>query len=103
MVADNIKARAFFNKLYEILKQSHGESSLKKSSETLALAGIRIQEIVEKLTIRDWKRNTDIQNQMENAIEDYLMEHRKTLGIEINFDEIDEILKACLIVAKNNY
>ncbi len=103
MVADNVKARAFFNKLYEILKQSHGETALKKSSESLALAGMRIQEIVEKLTIRDWKRNTDIQNQMENAIEDYLMEHRKTLGIEINFDEIDEILKACLTVAKNNY
>ncbi|WP_262987126.1 hypothetical protein [Aequorivita vladivostokensis] len=40
---------------------------------------------------------------MENAIEDYLMEHRKDLGVSINFDEIDVILAKCLKVAKNNY
>tara|TARA_R100001230_G_C5675643_1_gene181242 strand:+ start:742 stop:864 length:123 start_codon:yes stop_codon:yes gene_type:complete len=40
---------------------------------------------------------------MENAIEDYLMENRKDLGVSINFDEIDVILAKCLKVAKNNY
>ena len=69
----------------------------------LAIAGIDITMIIEKLTIRDWKRNLDIQNKMENAIEDYLMEHRKDLGVSINFDEIDSILAKCLKVAKNNY
>ena len=40
---------------------------------------------------------------MENEIEDFLMEHRKDLGIEITFEEIDEILVHCLKIAKNNY
>ena len=49
------------------------------------------------------KRNLDVQRKMENEIEDFLMSHRKDLGIEINFDEIDEVLVGCLKIAKNNY
>ena len=72
-------------------------------SENLALAGNEISQIVEKLTIRDWKRNLDVQRNMENEIEDYLIDHRSTLGMELTFDEIDEILIKCLKIAKHNY
>ena len=64
---------------------------------------MQICSIVQELTIRDWKRNMDVQNRMENEIEDYLIDHRKTLGMEITFEEIDEILVKCLKVAKNNF
>lgn len=74
-----------------------------KSIESLAEAGIQISAIVKQLTIRDWKKNLDVHRKMENAIEDFLMGHRKDMGLEITFDEIDEILVRCLKVAKNNY
>jgi type I restriction enzyme R subunit len=102
-VKNNKEARAFFGVLAEVLKASHTTEQMHTVREPLGEAGIRINELVSKLTIRDWKRNLDVQRQMENAIEDFLMEHRKDLGVEITFEEIDEILVNCLKVAKNNY
>ena len=81
----------------------HSNEKIDSIRNNLANIGIEISKIVEKLTIRDWKRNLDIQKKMENGIEDYLIEHRNTLDIEITFDEIDEILKKCIKVAKSNY
>lgn len=103
ILEDKTEARAFYGALTDVLQSTHGREEVDKISEVLANAGIQISEIVKKLTIRDWKRNIDIQNKMENEMEDYLIEHRKALGLEITFDEIDDILAKCLKVAKNNY
>ena len=97
------EARAFFGALTDVLKASHGAEKITGISESLAQAGIQISNIVKGLTIRDWKKNLDVQRKMENVIEDFLMEHRKDMGIEITFEEIDEILVKCLKVSKNNY
>ena len=103
ILVDKTEARAFFGALSEVLSVTHGKDEIKSIKDQLAQAGIQIGSIVEKLTIRDWKRNIDVQNKMENKIEDYLIEHRKALGLEITFEEIDDILAKCLKVAKNNY
>lgn len=103
VVKQNREARAFFGALSEVLKKSRDSGQIDTNGESLGQAALRINEIVQKLTIRDWKRNLDVQRRMENEIEDFLMEHRKDLGIEITFDEIDEILTHCLKIAKNNY
>jgi len=100
-IKDQPEARAFFGALADVLKTAHELDSA--TSEQLAQAGIRISAIVSALTIRDWKGNLDVQRKIENDIEDFLMEHRKDLGIEVTFDEIDAILAKCLKVAKNNY
>jgi type I restriction enzyme R subunit len=102
-IRDKQEARAFFGALTEVLKSSHDKDKVQANKDSLAQAGIQISNLVENLTIRDWKRNLDVQRNMENAIEDFLIEHRKDMGIEITFDEIDEILVKCLKVAKNNY
>ena len=103
MLKDKPEARAVFGGISQVLKETHGKEKVEVISEQLAIAGIDITKIIEDLTIRDWKKNLDVQNRMENEIEDYLMEHRKDLGVEINFDDIDAILVKCLKVAKNNY
>lgn len=103
VVRKDPKARAFFGALSETLKTSHGEATVKDIRETLAQAGIDIAGIVDGLIIRDWKKNLDVQRKMENAIEDYLLEHRNDLGLDLTFDEIDAILTRSLKVAKNNY
>ncbi len=102
-IRDKQEARAFFGALTDVLKASHDMSKIEGIKESLAQAGIQISDIVKNLTIRDWKRNLDVQRKMENVIEDFLMSHRKDMGIEISFDEIDAILVKCLKVAKNNY
>lgn len=97
------QARAFYGALTEVLLESNNRGKMQTVLQSLANAGFEIKSIVERLTIRDWKRNIDIQNQMQNQIEDYLLEHRTDLGIEITFEQIDTILLKCLKVAKNNY
>lgn len=96
---ENSRARAFFGALAEVLKMN-GQGNIIKH---LANAGIDIAQIVENLTIRDWKRNLDVQKQMENEIEDYLIAHRNDWAISMTFDEMDEIIAKCLKIAKNNY
>lgn len=103
LVKDKPEARAIFGAISQVITNNHGKEKSTSISEKLAIAGIDITQIIERLTIRDWKKNLDIQNKMENEIEDYLMEHRKDLGVDINFNEIDAILVKCLKVAKNNY
>lgn len=103
VVKDRPEARAIFGAISQVISENHGKDISIGIQEKLAQAGIDITEIIEKLTIRDWKRNLDIQNKMENGIEDYLMAHRKDMGVDLNFEEIDLILAKCLKVAKNNY
>lgn len=97
------EARAFFGAVRDVLTKTHGKESTASISKLIAEAGNEINEIVERLTIRDWKKNIDIKRKMENEIEDFLIEHRNKLGFELTFDEIDEILNKCLKVAKHNY
>jgi len=85
------------------LNNKHGEQQVKQIANNLANTSVAISKIMEDLTIRYWKKNLDIQRQMENDLEDYLISHRKDLGLEITFDEIDSILEKCLKVAKNNF
>ena len=103
ILKDKPEARAIFGGISQVLTGTHGKMKVQEISERLATAGIDITKIIENLTIRDWKKNLDVQNKMENEIEDYLMGHRKDLGVEINFEDIDGILVKCLKVAKNNY
>jgi type I restriction enzyme, R subunit len=102
-IQDKPQARAFFGAIMEVLIKSHGKENVEQFIDSIAKAGIDISQIVADLTIRDWKRNLDVQRRMENDIEDYLMDHRKDLGVELTFDQIDEILIKCLKVAKNNF
>ncbi|MCZ4237998.1 hypothetical protein O4H25_14255, partial [Staphylococcus equorum] len=80
LVKDRPEARAIFGAITQVINERHGKEVTDGIQEKLAIAGIDITKVIEKLTIRDWKKNLDIQNKMENAIEDYLMEHRKDLG-----------------------
>lgn len=99
----NPQARAFYGALFEVLENIDKEGVVQELKENIAKSGKEITSIVERLVIRDWKKNLDVQRQMENDIEDYLIENRKKIGFEISFDDIDEILVKCLKVAKNNY
>lgn len=97
------EARAFFGVLSEVFENSFGKEIAIQQKDVLANIGIDISKIIEKLIIRDWKKNIDVIKEMENEVEDYLMSHRKSLGVDITFDDLDAILDKCLKVAKNNF
>lgn len=97
------EARAFFGVLTEVFENSFGKEVAIQQKDLLANIGIDISTIIEDLTIRDWKKNIDVIKSMENEVEDYLMAHRKSLGVDITFDDLDVILEKCLKVAKNNF
>lgn len=97
------EARAFFGVLSEVFENSFGKEIAIQQKDVLANIGIDISKIIEKLIIRDWKKNIDVIKEMENEVEDYLIAHRKSLGVDITFDDLDAILDKCLKVAKNNF
>ncbi len=98
-----MEARAFYGILSENILASTKTKSPENLSLLIAEMGIEIAEIVKRLTIRDWKRNEDVQKQMKNDLEDFLLENRSKLKMELSFSQIDEILEKVLAVAKHKF
>ena len=99
----NPKARAFFLAIKDVINKYHPEIIIDGTDGALIEAGLDIAKIVERMVIRDWQKNTDIQKEMKNLVEDYLLEHKEAFGISLTFDEIDSILDLTLQIAKSNY
>ena len=97
------KVRAFYGGIAEVIANHFGEEKATEITHELAQVSKDLDGIVSKLVIRDWKRNKDVQHEMENEIEDYLMARSKDLGIHLNFEQIDDILARCMKTARNNY
>ncbi|MEN9973938.1 MAG: hypothetical protein RIS20_2285 [Bacteroidota bacterium] len=97
----NPEARAFYGIVKDVLSESYPESNLTNVNEQLAQAGIDLSNIIQRLVIRDWTRNEDIQKQMKNDVEDYLLDHRKEFGVELSFTQLDIILDKVMGVARN--
>jgi len=97
----NPEARAFYGILKDVLSDAYPESNLSEVNEQLAQAGMDLSVIIQRLVIRDWTRNEDIQKQMKNDVEDYLLDHRKEFGVELSFTQLDIILDKVMGVARN--
>ncbi len=97
----NPEARAFYGIVKDVLTEAYPESNLTQVNEQLAQAGIDLSNIIQRLVIRDWTRNEDIQKQMKNDVEDYLLDHRKEFGVELSFTQLDIILDKVMGVARN--
>jgi hypothetical protein len=61
-----------------------------------------IDSIVQEYKIVNWTSNTDVQNQMKNAIEDFLHEIEPEDGV-LSFEAIDQLLEKCLDIARRRY
>jgi len=94
-------AKAFYGVLLEIFA-NYTEDSF-DSRDTSADAGLYIDSIVQEHIIVNWANNTDVQNRMKGAIEDYLFELKEERGIGLTFDDIDRILELCLDIARVRY
>lgn len=94
-------AKAFYGIAQDVLK-AHEEwsGSLEDVGTEIALG---IDKIIQGNKIVNWENNNDVQNRMRNLIEDYLFEVKDQYGIELSFEDIDQIMEDCLDVAKVRY
>ena len=94
-------AKAFFGVVHaEFSNDASQQSDARALSVT---ASVAIDDIVQEHRIVNWARNTDIQNRMKGAIEDYLFDLKEEEGLELTFEDIDRILEAVLDIARARY
>jgi type I restriction enzyme R subunit len=93
-------AKAFFGIINETLKPKNQENDFK---ELYADIAVKIDDILNDLKIVDWQNNSDVQNKMRNAIEDYLFEIKELNDLDLTFDQIDLIMDESINVAKIRY
>lgn len=96
------EARAQFNLLAEVLKEGRQGMHIDQWNAVLAESGIAIEEIIQRNRFVDWHRNPDIEKRMRNEIEDHLLDLKKRLGIEIDWDQVDHILEGAIGIARSN-
>ncbi|HRH70191.1 MAG TPA: type I restriction endonuclease subunit R [Flavobacteriales bacterium] len=95
---DREVARAF----YRIVESTLKAVDVSLAPEQASGIAIHLDDIIKSHRIVDWVRKTDVQNQMRQAMEDYLYELRND-GLELGFDAIDEILDNVMRVALHRY
>ncbi len=101
LVRDNPKARAFYGVIKNIISGRENGQEIKE--DLLARAGVDLDQVVQGIATRDWKSNRNKPNEIANAIEDYFLGNRDKIGINLSFEEIDEIITQTLKIAKSNY
>ena len=94
-------AKAFFGVLQEVFAARTDQVA--KARDISATVSLAIDDVVQKHRIVHWTRNTDVQNRMKLAIEDYLFELMERENLELSFEEIDRILESVLDIARVRY
>ncbi len=94
-------AKAFFGVLQEVFAAYDDDGFDPRSASTAA--SLAIDDIVQQNRIVNWTNNTDVQNRMMGAIEDYLFELKDERGFDLTFEDIDRILELMLEIARVRY
>ena len=94
-------AKAFFGVLQEVFSDHTNQTA--NARDIGATISLAIDDIVQEHRIVHWTRNTDVQNRMKLAIEDYLFELMERENLELSFKEIDRILDSVLDIARVRY
>lgn len=103
----NPNAQAFYGVTADVIKESsnyHTGNTIESiSQEQIAELSILIENIVGKYTKIDWHDNTYVHNRIEQEVEDLLFDFAETNNIELDFDQIDKMLKEVTTVALRRY
>lgn len=93
-----LQSRMVASAFYRIVKEGIHNIDDEKSAEI----GLRVDDIIRANKIVDWERKEDVKNRMKQTIEDYLYDLRNE-GIELTFDQIDDIIETVMGVALKQY
>jgi type I restriction enzyme, R subunit len=69
-------------------------------TDVLAEMSAQIEVIIERHKIRDWTQNDDAQNDMRNALDDYLYAIGDSHNILLSDVELDEIVEQVIDIAR---
>jgi len=87
-------APAYYGVVKETLQERLGQ-------EVLAEMAVKVETVIEGPKIRDWANNTDVLNDMRNAIEDYLFDEiEPKQNIRFSNVELDEIIEQVIDIAR---
>lgn len=91
-------AKAYFGAVNQVLERLDPREAEFKN--TLAQVALTVDEIIERNRIVNWTNDTDVQNKIRNEIEDCLFDLKNASGIDLTFDDMDEIMEQCIEIAK---
>lgn len=94
-------AKAFFGVLQDVFAKHTDDGFEPRTASTTA--SLAIDEIIQQNRIVNWTNNTDVQNRMMGAIEDYLFDLMEQHRIDLTFEDIDRILEMVLDIARTRY
>ena len=94
-------AKAFFGVLQDVFAKYTDDGFEPRTASTTA--SLAIDEIIQQNRIVNWTNNTDVQNRMMGAIEDYLFDLKEQHRIDLTFEDIDRILEMVLDIARTRY
>ncbi|SDB60616.1 type I restriction enzyme, R subunit [Desulfonatronum thiosulfatophilum] len=100
-LANHDVAKAFFGVLQDVLMRYAAEGFNPRSASTMA--SLAIDGIILQNRIVNWTNNTDVQNRMMSAIEDYLFDLKDQQRIDLTFEDVDRILEMVLDIARTRY
>jgi type I restriction enzyme R subunit len=94
-------APAYFGVLRETTSHYYPETERARLMELATEMALGIERIIERHKIRDWVRNTDVQNEMKRDIEDYLVDEvQPKFGVKIDTTMLDEVLDRLIDLAR---
>ena len=90
-------AKAYYGIVKETIQPSDSEAN---RSEAYAKVALEVEKIIERNRIVNWVDNNDVQNRMRIEIEVMLFDWKEREGVDLTFDEIDQILDQTINVAR---
>jgi type I restriction enzyme R subunit len=94
-------AAAYYGVLRESATNYYTAQERARLIELAKEMALRIEKIIEAHKIRDWVRNTDVQNRMKADIEDYLFDEvQPKFNVQIDTTMLDEVLDRLIDLAR---
>ena len=98
-------AKAFYGVVNEVMDGLEIKESITPYGPSLVAADIAVQidEAIQARIVVDWRANSDVQNDMRNAIDDLLYEAKANQGVSLNSQDMDTIIERALDIARSRY
>ncbi len=96
-VRDSETQRSYFGLLRDKIDERGIDDSVVRNLATEAAIGI--DQVLRQRRIVNWKQNQDVQNRMKTEIEDIVLDLAAARGVDLGFDDVDDLLDQVFRVA----
>ena len=93
-------SRAFYGVIYEKLIPKMKENA---NIEEIGKIALTIQREIESKIKRDWHYNTDIHNEIAQAIDDTIFMYATKKNISLDLEELDKLIEEIINIALMKY